>query len=394
MKSSKDKIRLLKKQLMNIILCPFRLIPLRKNKIMLVNSLSFEYADNPKAVGEYLIKNKPGSYDIYYAVKDLNKYGYLGKQHITPVKYCSFSYYFHAITAKVILSNSGGYSFLPYRENQIIINTWHGGGAYKKGGLDVCENTSAYVKDVQLFSKRTNKFLTTCAQQSIIFERAYKIPKERIMEIGMPRNDAFFSPDEARRAAIKQKLGFHGEDKIVLYAPTFRKEKDDQFGQMVIGNYDIDMFMLCEALKERFGGNWKSAYRLHPTIAQRNIPQLKDAVNLSYYEDMQDLLLIADALINDYSSSMWDFAFTKRPCFIFATDIEHYMKTTSWYTPIEEWPFPVSESNEQLRDTILQFDFNEYNSRVQTHLEALGCCENGTATKQICEEIERICFGK
>ena len=391
MANNKDKIRLIKKQLMNLFLLPFKLFPLKKNRIMLINSLSFKYAGNPRAIGDYLASHNSGKYDMFLAVNDVEKYAYLKGKSITPVKYCSLAYYFYAMTSKVIVSNSGGYSFLPKRKKQVIINTWHGGGAYKKGGLDVCENTPAYIKDVKLFSERTSLFLTTCTQQTDIFERAYMIPRERILEIGMPRNDMLFSCDTTQSDKIKEKLGFQKDEHIVLYAPTFRKQNDDQFGQMVTGNYDIDIDMVCSALSERFGGTWKFAYRLHPVISQRNMSQFENAVNLSDYEDMQDLLLITDVLINDYSSSMWDFMFTSRPCFIFATDIEHYMKTTSWYTPIEKWPFPVSQNNEQLREVILNFNAEHYRDKVSKHLKELGCCENGTATQQICKRIEAIC---
>ena len=111
-------------------------------------------------------------------------------------------------------------------------------------------------------------------------------------------------------------------------------------------------------------------------------------------DDMQDLLLAADILINDYSSSMWDFAYTHRPCFIFATDIEHYIKTTSWYTPMEKWPYSIARSNEELKNNILAFRESDYAVAVAEHYETLGCCENGKATETLCKIIEKICFEK
>lgn len=394
MTNGKDVVRLLKKAMMNLLLFPFRLLPVKKNRVMLINSLSFKYAGNPKAVGDYLAKEYPNKFQIYLAVNHPEDYSALEEHGITPVKYLSLNYFRYSLTAKVFLSNSGGYSFLPMRKNQVVINTWHGGGAYKMGGLDVCDNTPAYIKDVKMMSKRTSLFLTTCTEQTKIFERAYLLPRERIVEIGMPRNDMLFVDDEGKKKQLKEKIGFAPEDKVVLYAPTFRKENDDQLGAMVAGNYDIDIDLVCGALQERFGGSWKFAYRLHPKISQRNLEQFKNAVNLSDYEDMQDLLFIADVLINDYSSSMWDFAFTNRPCFIFATDVDHYMQTTNWYTPIDQWPFPVAKSNNELKQHILNINIEQYQKNVAEHQAKLGCFENGTATKKLCEQIFEICSGK
>ena len=392
MKNHDDLIRTIKKNAVNICLFPLKCLPIQRNKVMLVNGLSFKYAGNPKAVGEYLAKT--GKYDIYLAVNDTEKYAYLKDQGITPVKYLSPLYFRHAITAKIFVSNSGGYSFLPRRKNQTVINTWHGGGAYKKGGLDVCEHTKAYLKDVHMFSERTTLFLTTCKEQTGIFERAYLLDRKKILEIGMPRNDMLFENSEEKRNAIKAAIGLKNGEKLCLYAPTFRVENDNQFGDMIAGNYDIDPTVVCGALTERFGGSWRFAYRLHPAIKDKQLSQFEGCINLSSYDDMQDLLLAADILINDYSSSMWDFAYTHRPCFIFATDIEHYIKTTSWYTPMEKWPYSIARSNEELKNNILAFRESDYAAAVAEHYETLGCCENGKATETLCKIIEKICFEK
>lgn len=394
MTNHKDIMRLIKKKVMNIVLYPFRLIPIKNNRVMLVNGLSFKNAGNPKAILEYLTVNYSNVFELYLAVNNVKEYEYLIDKGITPVKYCSISYYINALTSKVLISNSGGYSFLPMRKKQYVINTWHGGGAYKKGGLDVCKNTPAYKEDVKMTSKRTSLFLTTCKEQTEIFARSYMIPKDRIWEIGMPRNDVLFNSNPKLISSIKTKLGLNEFDKLVLYAPTFRAKHDDHFAGTDVGDYDIDVELVCKTLEEKFGSNWKFAYRLHPTISLNDLSQFKNAINLSDYEDMQDLLLVADVLINDYSSSMWDFSYTNRPCFIFATDIEHYNKITSFYTPMEEWPYPISQNNEQLRNHILNFNKEEYLDKVIKHREKLGCCEKGNATELICKRIYEVCFVK
>ena len=394
MTNHKDLVRLIKKQVMNIILFPLRVLPIRNNRIILVNGLSFKNAGNPKAILEHLNENFSNMYEIFLAVDDVKKNADLLEKGVVPVKYCSFKYYKYALTSKVFITNSGGYSFLPIRKKQCVINTWHGGGAYKKGGLDVCKNTPAYVKDVKMTAKRTSLFLTTCKEQTEIFARSYLIPKDRILEIGMPRNDIFFNADEELRIKIKREIGLMDSEKLVLYAPTFRVKNDDQLADTIVGDYDIDVNGVCKSLSERFGSSWRFAYRLHPTIAQRNLPQFDNAINLSNYVDMQDLLLAADVLINDYSSSMWDFSFTNRPCFIFATDIEHYIKTTSFYTPMEEWPYPISSSNKQLREQILAFDEQDYLNKATKHKQKLGCFEKGNATEVISKKIYEVCFGK
>lgn len=54
--------------------------------------------------------------------------------------------------------------------------------------------------------------------------------------------------------------------------------------------------------------------------------------DVSDYPEMQDLLCTADMLITDYSSSVWDYSFTYRPCFLFTPDLEEYKKNRLLYT--------------------------------------------------------------
>ena len=113
-------------------------------------------------------------------------------------------------------------------------------------------------------------------------------------------------------------------------------------------------------------------------------------IDLTHYDDMQELLIAADVLINDFSSSMWDYMLTGKPCFIFAKDLDHYIETTDLYTPISEWPFPIAKTNEQLAENILAFNNDEYKKRCEWHYELLGGCESGNATNLVCNKIEEL----
>ena len=114
-------------------------------------------------------------------------------------------------------------------------------------------------------------------------------------------------------------------------------------------------------------------------------------LDLSDYPDMQELLQTADAMLNDFSSSMWDFMLTGRPSFLFAVDLEHYVETTQVYTPVKDWPFPRSTNNDDLEKTILEFDEAAYAAACRRHYEELGGCETGKATELICKRIYEKC---
>lgn len=48
------------------------------------------------------------------------------------------------------------------------------------------------------------------------------------------------------------------------------------------------------------------------------------ARNVSHYPDISDLYLVADVLVTDYSSVMFDFVNTGRPMLFFTHDLEAY----------------------------------------------------------------------
>lgn len=387
-------LRFSKKILMRTLMLPLRLFPVKKNRLVLMNALAQNYGDNPKSVAEYLLKHYPNTYEIIIPVKDTAANAALTEKGLTVVKYNSLKYFYYALTCQVFLTNSGGFSYLPMRKKQYIINTWHGGGAYKKCGMDMYEDTKLFRRDLKLAADKTDVFLSTCSRFTEVISASMLTPKEIFWEIGMPRNDAMLNPDPAVRRSVREKLGLQDDEKMILFAPTYRKPDDNYFKDSIAISYGVDCDRVCQAMGTRFGGKWRFAYRLHPCVVNRDGLPGGDVMDLSDYPDMQELLLAADAMINDFSSSMWDFMLTGRPSFLFAIDLEHYIKTTQVYTPVEEWPFPRSTNNDDLEKSILNFDEDSYAAACRYHYTSLGGCETGKATELVCRRIYEVCFGK
>ena len=132
------------------------------------------------------------------------------------------------------------------------------------------------------------------------------------------------------------------------------------------------------------------------TVLVRMHPNLIGKVNTSHlvaydgvhdatrYHDMQELLSVADMLITDYSSSMFDFAMQGRPCMLYATDANAYDR--GFYFDLKELPFPLAESEEQLLASIEGFNHEAYTSRLKTFFtERVGLKENGHAAEALAE---------
>ena len=159
-----ELLRYSKKIILNSILMIFRIFRIKQNRIVLLDDLAYKYAGNPKYVAEYLVRNYPGEFEIIFALCDTEESSCLEQRGIRTVTYKSLKFFYYAMTATVFLTNSGGISFIPFRKRQYVINTWHGGGAYKKCGIYMYENTFLFRRDLRMSAEKTSVFLSTCSR--------------------------------------------------------------------------------------------------------------------------------------------------------------------------------------------------------------------------------------
>lgn len=385
-------IRFISKVGMLILLFPLRIFPIKNNRILLLNGiLNFDgkYGCNPKYLTEYILKYYPNTFEIIYPLGKKRNIKELEDKVIKTVIRNSLKYYYYCLTSKFFITTSGAISYIPFRKSQVIINTWHGGGAYKKMGLDT-NNDFFYKLDCKLTEIKTSYFLSSNKYFSNIIQKSLLIPKEKILEIGMPRNDLFFEKHDEIVKKVKEKFNLKENTKIILYAPTYRPKNGNYFLPHELGNYEINIKKVINSLKNKFGGEWIFGLRLHPSVANL-LKELPDnVINMSDYDDVQELLYTSDMLINDYSSIMWDFVQTKKPCFIFANDLEEYENSTGLYTKPSSWPFPLAETNEELIGNINNFNNEKYLKNVENYFKWMDSFETGHACEKLCNKIYEI----
>ncbi len=297
----------------------------------------------------------------------------------------AFLYYF--CTARVILFNDCLPLWLTKRKGQVFINTWHGGGAYKRMAAVFIANPNCWYKmRFYYIFNRIDYMVSASRRTTEGYEMDIGIPT-KYLPIGMPRNDLFFDRKKmAEKSALVRAHYGVGEDVgIVLYAPTFR---DNGI------KLDLNGSCLLAALEQRFHKKFILFVRSHPHRAKDIFTNTQSGVNevdVSGYADMQELLAAADVLITDYSSSIWDFSFTGRPCFIYANDIASYKEERDFYIPIDKWGFPLAENNEELERNISAFDEEDYRRKAEAHQKSLGSYETGHASEALCRLIDTLC---
>lgn len=376
-------IRYLKKKIIKGILHVFWIFPVNKNKVFLLNELSCTYGDSLKYIDIYLKKNCINKYEIVFPIKE----GYEKPSEDKIVRPYSFAYFKEILSSGTIITNAGGVSYLPKRKSQKIINTWHGGGPYKKTSTDVYDNYW-YRKEVQMNCDNIDYILSSCRYFTDIEAKSMGFEAEKCIPVGLPRNDIIFADHQDIVKKVRDFYLIPEGKKFILYAPTFRSSNNQSTCKMISNYIDLDIDTILSVLREKYKCDWVLGIRLHPKLSDIDMSSL-NVLNCTTYPDMQELLCSADAIITDYSSLMWDYSFTYRPVFIYAPDIEQYEKERGFYMPVSEWPYPIARSNEELKNKILEFNEDQYRKKVKEHHQVSGSYETGNACAQIAELIEK-----
>ncbi|CAM5586135.1 hypothetical protein SBADM41S_10175 [Streptomyces badius] len=214
--------------------------------------------------------------------------------------------------------------------------------------------------------------------------RAYRLPEERLLRTGYPRNDALIAErtraeTEGRlpRPPLAAELGLDDHKKTVLYAPTFRGGPGKQRKARLL--LDVREFA------ERFGDTHTLLVRAHYLESAR-LPVCPPGtvVDVSRHHDVSELLTITDVLVTDYSSIMFDFALLDRPVVLFAPDLETYAAERGGYFDLrEQAPGPVTATQEELFAALAELKKSDtrYADRRRAFAERFGVHDRGDAAR-------------
>lgn len=311
---------------------------------------------------------------------------------VRTVRRGSMEYFEEMFSAKYIFTNSVLYVKRGFKlkKEQVLFETWHGSLGIKRFDKNSYKSSWRWVRG----AINTGKMTTYCISNSSFEEDVYKNsywPDTPCLRYGHPRNDILFENYSAERKRVREefleKYELPEDTHFILYGPTFRDSKN-------FDCYDIDIDGVLDACRQRFGGEWKMLLRYHMTLrkvykARDQLGRQKnpDVINVTNYDDMQELISLADIAITDYSSWIYDFVLQRRPGFIFATDIALYNNERGFCYPLEKTPFAIATCNDQLKENILNFQEPDYLEKVEAFLEDKGCMEDGHASERTVDKV-------
>lgn len=354
-------------------------LPVFRRKIVFNNFYGKGYGDSPKYIAEE-IRRQGVDVDMVWLVNDLGMDFPTG---IRKIKLPSLKASYELSTAKVIVSNVR--ATLPYKKkrSQYYIQTWHGSVAFKAIEKDAVDKLRPdYVREAVADSKSINLFLSSNSIQTREIQSCFWYDGE-IFESGSPRNDMLFKSDDVK-CSIRQNLGLSPDTKVVLYAPTFR----DDFRMDV---YNLNLTEVCNRLGNRLGDNWIALSRLHPNVTETSPVAYSDKViNASTYPDMQELLLIAEVLITDYSSTIYDAAIMNKLVLLYAPDLDDYKTNRGLKQIYFDFPTRICQTSDDLCNYIDEIDVGQYHAELRRFLDSIKVFDDGHASERVVKRIASI----
>ena len=244
------------------------------------------------------------------------------------------------------------------RGKQIWIQLWHG-TPLKKMLFDsdegeIIEKSPGHKIQKYNDINRWDYLLSDNPVINRYFRTSFLIDPEKIINYGYPRVKYLIDNknNEELKQKIREKVGVNKNKQIVLYLPTWR---DYNYGKEE-KDFDRNYILDTDRLKEVLGSEYEVLEKNH-TYLQGDDKKVMHNTNI----ETQELLLIADYLITDYSSVMFDGFAIDIPVLIYANDFEKYQNSRGVYEDMwENLREYVSTTVENLADMIQNYDRTSY----------------------------------
>lgn len=370
--------KLLRKAASGLVWTLCRALPLQENKVVFSSFGGKGFGDNPKAVALALLAADP-SLDLVWLTRDMQTPLPRG---VRPCPFGTPQAVRELSTAKVWVDNSRGGAHYK-KKGQFYLQTWHGFALKRIEAAVQKQLPESYIRQCRKDSGMIDLIVSNSRFMTDLYHRDFWYDGE-VAEFGSPRNDVFFRRNPDLQRTVRARLGLPEDRKLLLYAPTFRADGGT-------AAYALDAEAARKACEARFGGSWSALIRLHPVAAGLSAglfaydgDRILDATG---YPDMQELLVAADLLVTDYSSSMFDYALSGKPCIQFAADMEAYQNDRNFYFSPDRLPFPLARSNAELCRILESYDGAAYKARWEAFALETGFREDGHASERCAQWI-------
>ena len=358
------------------------------------------YTCSPKAIYEKMLTMKEfKDYTFVWAFIDKDKHDIIKDKRLKIVKSKGKEYYKYLATSKYWIVNSIIDEGVTKKKGQVYVQCWHGTPLKRlRYDIHVNGNLLNTVSEIRrrndIDASKFDYFISPSKFCTKVFTSGFNLKalgKENIIiEEGYPRNDSLFNRSKKDIDNIKKKLGIDKNKKVIFYVPTFR---DNQHSSSLGYTYELEVDF--DRLKKKFSKDYIILFRPHYFIANKiDLTKYKGFVyNVCDYDEINDLYLVSDIIMTDYSSVFFDFANLKRPMLFYMYDLDLYKgKLRDFYISLDELPGPISKTQDELEKDIENIDeiFKKNKNKYKKLNEKYNYLDDGNASLRVIKKIFRI----
>ncbi len=370
--------------------------PIDKKMVLFESFVGRQYSDSPKAIYQCMLQ-MPEFSDFKF-IWVLRKKAIKRNQdcftdpRVRLVQYGSGEYYRYCASTKYWVTNWRTKAFMKKKQQQVLIETWHG-TPLKKIGIDSEINNEIMAKQDKKHkmylddARQFDYFVSPSAFCTRVFTTAFgldQLHKEDILiETGYPRNDFLLTYSEEDVADIRERLSIPADKKVILYAPTWR-DNQHELGVGNVMDISSSFFWFLDHLPD----DCLVLMRLHYLVANRIDLSMYEGkvINCSRYDDINDLYVISDLLVTDYSSVFFDYANLGKPILFYMYDLEEYQtEIRDFYIDLDELPGPILKTQQELLDSVLALKpiTEKYREKYQKFCDTYTYLDDGHASRRV-----------
>ncbi len=365
--SNREKVKALVGLALNICSLPFRLLPIKNNRVSFFTNRTKEPTGNLRAV--YGAVSSMDNVDVRLCCH----YG----GAVSSLKMI-FKFLYLYMTSRVVYIDDYLHpiSYVSKRKGVHLVQLWHGCGAFKTFGFSRIHKESV----LELYSPNHRQYdIAVVSSPEVIdlYAEAFGINKTKVLPLGAPRCDALANDDykaEFRHNFFEQNPQLVGK-KLLLFAPTFRGGGNgDCFYPME--QFDVDRVL------DALGDEWAVLIKLHPyltekfTCSNRNADRMLDCSS----SDVNDILIVSDFLVTDYSSVIFEASILGVPMAFLTYDLEEFIESRDFYFDFKSFiPGPIARNVDEVVDLVRQNGDPDAVERFRQHAfgDSIGnACEN------------------
>ena len=282
-------------------------------------------------------------------------------------------------------------SMIPHGKGTKIIQMWHALAAIKKFGWQTVGKKDGSSEKTAKLMKMHKGYDYVIASSDITaehFSEGFRTDRSKTVKQGLPRIDYIKSVSSGSlRSEIQNRIyGRYpslekSDKKLVLYAPTFRRNSD----------VSSDIAALADAINY---DNYNLVVKLHPVYRGTDISD--GYPNVIFDDDFKsfDWLSVADVIISDYSSLVVESTLADKPLYLYTFDIEEYIAGTGLNTAFSKEPiapYVFKDPSDLAAELDKPYDMSKLHAFRDRYIDIdIGEGEGNYCTAKLADFIESV----